>query len=328
MIEFSFIIPVTRRDLLDKCLDSLKQMDYPSSNYEIILITDKKLKNLPELDIKQIEMQDRNPALRRNKGVKLAKAPLIAFIDDDVTVNKNWLKNSQEIFKKNPEITGIGGPDKMPPDSSFLEKVTDALLSHSYFGSGVLAHSYYNKRKMIKYPSSIALCNMLIKREVFDLVDFNENIGYGGEDTEFLYILMKAYHKKFLYDPSIYVYHKKRKFGLAYFKQRLKFRINNGKLLYIYPCLFLKNKKFFLFFFGVTFGIFLLFIAPKVFLGGLAFYFLLLIITSLEFIKKDVKIFLLLPILLFVQHIIYYVGIIIGLFSIFNYSKLKKIKRL
>lgn len=325
-MEFSIIIPVTRKDLLNKCLQSLEQMDFQM--YEVILIVDKKFKCDSKLNITQIEVEDKSPSVRRNIGVKKAKAPYIAFIDDDVIVNKKWLSNAKEIFENYPKIAGIGGPDYIPPNSSFSEKITDALLSHKYFGSGVLAHTYYKKPKIINHPSAIATCNMIMKKEIFDKIGFNEKLRYGGgEDTELIYILQKKFKAKFLYHPSIYVYHKKREFGLAYFKQRLKFRISNGKMMYIYPKLYLANKKFLLFVLGITFGIALLFIKPLIFLLLFILYFFILTITSLSFIKKDVKIFLLLPLLLFVQHGVYYLGIVIGLLYFCKYRKLKEIRR-
>lgn len=328
-MDFSIIIPVTRKDLINTCLQSLLRLDYPKNKFEVILILKEKYQNLPkEININQIEIQDTNPALRRNIGVKNAKTPYIAFIDDDVTVPKDWLKNSKKLLEKYPDIGGLGGPDCIPENASFSERITDSLLAHKYFGSGVLAHTYYKQRKIIKQPSSLALCNLIIRKELFDKLYFNEKIGYGGEDTEFVYLLQEKYNIKFLYDPSIYVFHKRRNFGLSYFKQRLKFRINNGKMMYVYPKLYLKNKKFFLFFIGITFGILLFFTNLRIFLIALIFYFLILAITSLSFIKKDIKIFLLLPVLLFIQHITYYIGIVIGMLSFYKYKEIRKIKRI
>jgi GT2 family glycosyltransferase len=330
MIDFSIIIPVSRKDLLDKCLQSLSGLDYPFNRFEVILILKKKYKGLPKnLNITQIELQDMNPALRRNVGVKKSKAHYLAFIDDDVTVSKDWLKNSKKILDDNPDIMGAGGPDFIPPDSPFLEEITDALLSHKYFGSGVLAHSYYNKKKIIGHGSAIALCNLILRKEAFDKTGgFNTKIGYGGEDTEFIYLLQKKFRSKFLYDPSVHVYHKKRKFGLTYFKQRLKFRINNGKMIYVYPSLYLKNKKFLLFMLGVTFWIIMLFINPSIFLTGLILYFLVLFVTSLSFLKKNAILFFLLPLFLFIQHLTYYIGIVLGLLSFYKYGELKNIRRI
>ena len=329
MLDFSIMIPATRNDLLPKCLQSLAEMDYPKNKFEVILIISERYdKATKEIAISQIETRDLNPALRRNLGVEKARAPIIAFIDDDVTVEKDWMKNAKRLFDGHPGITGLGGPDKIPPNSSFREQITDALLSHKYFGSGVLAHSYYPKRKIIRHASGIALCNMFIKKADFASIDgFNVKMGYGGEDTEMIYVLQKRFHAKFLYDPSVVVYHRKRPFGLKYFRQRFIFRIKNGKLLYVYPDLYLKNRSFLLFMFAISFGIALFFVDRTLFLWCLGAYGALLTLSSLNFIARDIRIFILLPFLLFLQHIIYYVGIWMGIMHGYDYKKLKMIRR-
>ncbi len=329
MLDFSIVIPATRNDLLPNCLQSLADMDYPKNKFEVILILSEKYDETPkDLDITQIELKELNPALRRNLGVEKALAPIIAFIYDDVTVEKDWMKNAKKLFEQYPAVAGLGGPDKIPPGSGFREQITDALLSHKYFGSGVLAHSYYPKRRMVKHGSAIALCNMfIIKADFVRVGGFNVRIGYGGEDTELIYILQKRHNAAFLYDPQVVVFHKKRAFGLKYFRQRFVFRIKNGKLLYVYPDLYLKKKAFLLFMVGVTAAIALFFINKQLFAYALLAYFFLLILTSLNFLKKDVRIFVLLPFLLFIQHIIYYIGVWIGILHFYEYNKLKIIRR-
>ena len=207
--------------------------------------------------------------------------------------------------------------------------ITDALLAHKYFGSGVLAHSYYPRRKFIAHGSALSLCNLILKKSMFySAGGFNPRIGYGGEDTELLYLLQKIFKATLLYDPTIYVYHKKRKFGLAYFRQRFLFRVKNGKLIYAYPELYLSNKKFLLFMVSVTIALILLFINQFLFLIGLSVYLTALVVTSLPFARRDIRIFLLLPPLLLVQHSIYYFGVVVGLLHGFNYTQLKKARRL
>lgn len=329
MFDFSIVIPATRNDLLPKCLQSLVDVEYPKNKFEVILILSEKFDNVPkELRVTQIELRELNPALRRNVGVEKAQAPIIAFIDDDVTVERDWMKNAKKLFDEYPSITGLGGPDKIPPGSSFREQITDALLSHKYFGSGVLAHSYYPKQRIIKHGSAIALCNMFIKKADFVRIGgFNVKMGYGGEDTEMIYVLQKKVGATFLYDPNVIVFHKKRPFGLMYFKQRFIFRIKNGKLLWVYPGLYMKKKAFLLFMGGVTAAIVLFFINKQVFGYALLAYLLLLILTSLNFIKKDVRVFVILPFLLFIQHLIYYIGVWIGILHVYEYDKLKMIRR-
>lgn len=324
MVKVSIIIPVTREEHLKKCIASLDSQSF--KDFEIILIAGKKL-NVSKKNIKTIISKDPNPAYRRNLAAKNANAEIFAFIDDDAYANKDWIKNAVNFLDKNNNFSVAGGPDILSNNSKFREKISDALLENKYLGSGVLAHQNYKKNKEVKDPSSLALCNFFIRKKEFEqLGGFNEQIGYGGEDTEFLYLLKKKLKCRMMYIPSLYVYHKKRDFMLPYLKQRFKFRVNNGKMLYAYPNLYLKNYKFLLFFIAATLFFILLFLKSLVALYLLIFYFILVSLFSLRYIVKDLRM-IILPFAFGIQHLTYYIGILIGLFNFINYNKLRKIRR-
>jgi len=325
MPDISIIIPSSRNKDLISCLKSIYQQSF--KNFEVIVICDKTLE-IPEYDnLKILQVSELNPAYRRNLGVKYAQGEILAFIDDDAIAETDWLENAWKYLDKNKEICAIGGPDPINLDAPFLEKVSNVLLENKYLGSGVLSHSGYTKIKILKSASALSLCNLFVRKEVFNKIGgFNEGIGYGGEDTEFMYLLMKKLNCKIVYNPYIKVYHKKRKFGLPYLKQRLKFRINNGKMIFVYPGMYLKNAKFVLFLFAVTSFLILSIINPIVFSAGIISYFIITFLISLKYIIKDPR-FIILPFAFFIQHSVYYAGIIIGLSNVFQYKKLRKIRR-
>ena len=324
MLKVSVIIPVTREDYLKNCLDSLNNQSF--KDFEILLINNKKLKTTKK-NIKLILTKNLNPAYRRNFAAKNAKGHILAFIDDDAYVNKDWIKKAVNFLDKNKDFCVVGGPDILGKNAKFKEKISNILLSNKYLGSGVLAHQNYKKPKEVKDPSSLALCNFFIRKKAFEKVNgFNEKIGYGGEDTEFLYLLGKKTKCRMMYLPFLFVYHKKRDFILPYLKQRLKFRINNGKMLYAYPTLYLKNYKFLLFFAAATLFFILLFLKPLIAFYLFIFYLFLLILISLPYIAKDIR-YIILPFAFGMQHLTYYIGILIGLFNFINYDKLRKMRR-
>jgi len=324
MVKVSIIIPVTREDYLKNCLVSLDNQSF--KDFEIILINNKKSEKIRK-NIKAIITKNLNPAYRRNLAAKNTKGEIFAFIDDDVYVNKDWIKKAVDFLEKNKSFCVVGGPDILSKNAKFREKISDALLSNKYFGSGVLAHQNYKKNKEINDPSSLALCNLFVRKKAFKKVNgFNEKIGYGGEDTEFLYLLKKKLKCRMMYLPSLFVYHKKRDFMLPYLKQRLKFRINNGKMLFAYPKLYMKNYKFILFFIAATLFFISLFLKPLVAFYFFVLYLILLILISFPYLTKDVR-YIILPFAFGMQHLTYYIGILIGLFNFINYNKLRKIRR-
>jgi len=327
-MDFSIIIASNRKKMLDACLKSVYGIDYALDRFEVIVIVDNNTKVQERKNLKLICSDSKNPAYKRNLGIKTAQGKVIAFIDDDVTVTKDWLKKASEFFKTNKEFDVVGGPDLIPPGSGYWEKVSDVLLKNKYLGSGLLAHTNYHKRKEVKHGSDIALCNLFIKKEMLDNIGgFNEAIGYGCEDTEILYLLSKKFKARMMYEPSIRVFHKKRKFPLAYLKQRFKFRSTNGKMLYVYPELYLKSYKLMSFFIAITFFLVLSAVKPLLFPILLIFYFILVILTSLHDILKDWRMLFVLPFAFLLHHMIYYLGILWGILNFMNYPNLRKIRR-
>jgi glycosyltransferase involved in cell wall biosynthesis len=56
----------------------------------------------------------------RNTGVEAARGDIVAFIDDDVTVERNWLKSFADVLDTRSELSFVGGPvlprwDGTPP---------------------------------------------------------------------------------------------------------------------------------------------------------------------------------------------------------------------
>jgi len=325
MVRVTVVIPVTRIDYLNICLNSLYKQSY--KNFEIILINDMKLGIKKKGNLKLLLIKNINPAHRRNVAVKKAKGNIIAFMDDDACADTNWLKNAANFMDKNRDFDVVGGPDLIPENSTFGEKISDILLSNRFLGSGVLAHSNFSKQKEIMDGNSLTLCNLFVWKEAFEKVrGFNEKIGYGGEDTEFMYALTKKIKSRLMYLPNVVVYHKKRSFPFPYLKQRFNFRVNNGKMLFVYPEIYLKNYKFMLFFIAATLFFILLFLKPLIAFYALIIYFLILILISLPYVIKDWR-FIILPVAFSMQHAAYYAGIIVGLSKIPNYSGLRKIRR-
>ena len=78
-MKFSLVIPVAP-DRNAEILGSIEKIDYPSSEFEVIVIKGK------------------NPSENRNNGAQKAKAEIISFLDDDAVLDVNFLKNGVNYF--------------------------------------------------------------------------------------------------------------------------------------------------------------------------------------------------------------------------------------
>lgn len=198
--------------------------------FELIVIsgTDVDLPRDPR--IRRVLIPDRNPAVRRNRGAKVANGLYLAFIDDDAFAEPSWLERGVAILEEDEELVAVGGPDSGPDDASIGEWISDTLLATPLVGSGIAAHESRRERFVIKAPFDVALVNLFVRADAFrDAGGFDEAIGYIGEDTDLVGRLQKL--GAVLYDPSVVVRHRRRAFPGPYLRQRWRYRVKTGELL-------------------------------------------------------------------------------------------------
>ncbi len=104
MIRISVVIPSWQRpQLLQNCLQALGRQTLMPSEYEVVVvsdgpdeITEKALEQWLQSDPEHHRFtpmpQKKGPAAARNYGWQRAKAPLVAFTDDDTLPDANWLQ--------------------------------------------------------------------------------------------------------------------------------------------------------------------------------------------------------------------------------------------
>jgi len=88
----SVVVPTCGRpELLARCLAALESQTLPRERYEIIVIEDRKREG---------------PATARNRGWRAARAPIIAFTDDDCVPDKAWLERGLEAIRDHDVVCG------------------------------------------------------------------------------------------------------------------------------------------------------------------------------------------------------------------------------
>lgn len=109
----SVVIPThSRADLLARCLEALRAQDLDSSTYEILVVDDAADETTRTLIAEVAERAGPNgpvvrylvnvraqgPAASRNLGWRSARAPIVAFTDDDCVPDPRWLSVLTEPF--------------------------------------------------------------------------------------------------------------------------------------------------------------------------------------------------------------------------------------
>jgi glycosyltransferase involved in cell wall biosynthesis len=78
MPAVTVVVPTCGRpELLARCLAALEKQSLPRETYEIIVVDDSELRS--------------GPAAARNRGWRQARAPIVAFTDDDTEPHAQWL---------------------------------------------------------------------------------------------------------------------------------------------------------------------------------------------------------------------------------------------
>jgi len=106
-----------RMDLLDRALDSLEKQNVPKSYFELIIVDNNSTKPLDEADLKQgrsfafriIRETRQGLTYSRCAGISEAKSELFIFMDDDNSLDSNYIENALRIAKKEPIIGLYGG---------------------------------------------------------------------------------------------------------------------------------------------------------------------------------------------------------------------------
>jgi GT2 family glycosyltransferase len=260
----SIIIPTYKREKdLQECLNSiLSQSDLP---FEVIIIDNANSPKTEELVKKNKELFEKNNVFlkylinrkensltsARNIGVKNAVGDIILFLDDDVVLDKGYIKNILKVYEKYPNAIGVQGYITIT-SNSLLKKFIN-LISKIFF----LFHFEKEKCKVLpslsgSYPSSlnrIAKCEWLsganhsYKKHIFTEFSYDENLKkYSeGEDLELSYRIFKKYPGSLYITPYAKLVHKTSPQGRLSNKELITMREVYG--LYLFYKIIDQNLK-------------------------------------------------------------------------------------
>ena len=95
----SVVVPTCGRpDLLQRCLAALDRQTLARGQYEVIVADDTQLRS--------------GPAAARNRGWRKARAPIVAFTDDDTVPDRAWLEEGIAAIRRGADA--VVGRTRMP----------------------------------------------------------------------------------------------------------------------------------------------------------------------------------------------------------------------
>jgi glycosyltransferase involved in cell wall biosynthesis len=126
-LQVSVVVPTYRRpELLSRCLDALLAQTLPPEAYEIVVVDDghqgatreivQALAQRPAAPALHClwPASGRGPAVARNTGWRSARAPLVAFTDDDTVPAPGWLAAGVAAMRAHPDWIALAGRVVVP----------------------------------------------------------------------------------------------------------------------------------------------------------------------------------------------------------------------
>ena len=209
-----------RPDALARCLRSLQELGDAH-----VMVIDNAPSNDHTAEVVRVfpgvrYVLEQKPGLdfARNRAIAEASGELLAFLDDDVVVDRVWLRGLQEAWAANPDAGAFAGPI-LP-----LELETRAQITFERMGGFGKSFDRVRFGKelpgMPTYPVGAGIfgagANMVFRRDVLEkLGGFDDALDTGaplpgGGDLDIFYRVIRAGYP-LVREPKLLVYHQHRR---------------------------------------------------------------------------------------------------------------------
>ena len=193
----SIIVPVARAELGAHAVESLSKQHY-SGEIEIIVVgaaADELARTWPVISAHSGPIRD--PGKARNFGAAMATGDIVLFLDDDCTVNEQWV--ALNVWALQQHSVGAVGARIRCSSPAFFARSTD----FTNFG-------YYQHKKAKDGP--LASASLGMRKAVFEEVGgFDDAKRYGEDEDIDLCFRVQRQGYRTIYQPTIVVSHNHRR---------------------------------------------------------------------------------------------------------------------
>ena len=214
-----------RPALLRTALESILAVDY--SEFDIIVVD-----NAPESDAtRQYVMGLSDPRVRvideprpglsraRNTGLSAATGDIVAFTDDDVVVDRYWLRALLDGFDRGTSVSCVSGIVPAGEIRTPAQAFFDRRVGWSEFTDPCVFDWGHPPRDIPLFPFAVRRygtgANFAVERDVvLRLGGFDEALGAGtavggGEDIDMFFRILRS-GRQLVHDPAAIVWHRHR----------------------------------------------------------------------------------------------------------------------
>jgi GT2 family glycosyltransferase len=212
-----------RPENLARCLQSLLNLQAPAWEWEILVIdnapSDERTKELVASFPKVRYVREPKPGLdfARNCALHSATGELLAYLDDDVVVDRKWLEGLMEAWAENPDaaaFTGLVLPYELATEAQILFEERGGFRR----GFEKIRYGQILPGNPL-HPCGAGIfgagCNMSLRRNILlKIGGFDEALDTGatlpgGGDLDIFYRVIRAGYP-LVYEPKYLVFHQHR----------------------------------------------------------------------------------------------------------------------
>jgi glycosyltransferase involved in cell wall biosynthesis len=191
-LTISAIIPTIGRPTVLKTVNSLLACE-GSESLDIIVVGTIKddtvrialaalASQAPQIRHFSIHFDQGDSSRKKNFGAKKATGEILAFLDDDSTVDSNWKSELENAFKS-PDTGLVSGAALLPADVN--QRGQWVALAQASFAAGHASRRYNQSTKNDLHPISwhrVIGCNAAWRKTIFECIGGFSEAFYPGED--------------------------------------------------------------------------------------------------------------------------------------------------
>ena len=199
-------LPTTLQSILRQTLDpacfQVIIIDNASTD-DTKIIAEEFISIQPQLDASYFFETNKGLSFARNRGISEAKYPIIAYVDDDVILSPDYLKEINSFFSKTNTAHGAGGK-VVPKYESGEEPVWMSKYLFGFIGKVDYGTEVLKFNNQMKYPAG---CNMIYRKEVLLKVGgFNNKLKFRSDD-KYIFLKVSKVTDEIYYLPKAWLYH-------------------------------------------------------------------------------------------------------------------------
>lgn len=197
----STLLSILNQSLVPSCFQVIIIDNASTDNTKAL--ADEFILKQPQLDVSYYFEINKGLSFARNRGAAEAKYPIIAYVDDDVILSPDYLKELHAFFSLRKSAQGAGG--KVIPkyesgkEPTWMNKYLFGFIGKVDYGIEILKFT-----TRMKYPAG---CNMIYKKELLLQVGgFNNDLKFRSDD-KYIFLKVSATTDELYYLPKAWLYH-------------------------------------------------------------------------------------------------------------------------